>query len=329
MHRHSTGTQPLARQRLGDLPESPVLGNEIPRFPKLSVPILGLFEVTPVSYARQIQHPIPRHITSHPLACIFRRVASLQRALGLAAQSHLSNGTMGEDRDTGRRKMPTPAGCIVSAADTPFVVISVACFAAFIAYGACSGALGAAVPGLSRALGRSEARVGLAFTVRGGGFLAATFGSAAVMGVQHKLPFSTEVLTCLGAVLMGVATLCMALTESYSLVLALSVIQGVGFGMIDTLSNCLLPELWRGRIGPWMQGLHMCYGVGAMVGPGLVGYVGYESTYLIVGTCAFLPLLGLLGYRLGLRLLYGREAADAISAGGGGGGGGGGGSGGC
>ncbi|KAJ1411990.1 major facilitator superfamily domain-containing protein, partial [Ochromonadaceae sp. CCMP2298] len=217
---------------------------------------------------------------------------------------------MGEDK--GRRK-PTP-GCIVTSADTPLVAISVACFAAFIVYGACGAALGAAMPGLSRALGHSEARVGLAFSVRGSGFLAATLGSAAIMGVQRK-PLSAEVLTTLGAVLMGAATFCMAMTDSYSLVMALSVFQGMGFGMIDTLSNCLLPELWRTRIGPWMQGLHMCYGIGAMIGPGLVGYVGYQSTYIIIGCAAFLPLMGLQGYRLALRMLYGADKANAIVAG--------------
>jgi hypothetical protein len=43
-------------------------------------------------------------------------------------------------------------------------------------------------------------------------------------------------------------------TTSFGLILALFFFQGIGFGGIDMMANCALPEFWELRAQPWMQG---------------------------------------------------------------------------
>ena len=211
-----------------------------------------------------------------------------------------------------RKVKPVAVGCVISAADIPIVIISFTCFAAFIIYGASNAALGASVPALARHLHKPESRIGFIFITRGSGFLAGTLGSAALM-TYPTLPLSKEVITCLASVLMGISTYFMSCTDNYNLVLGLSIFQGLGFGGIDCISNCLFPELWGTRIQPWMQALHLCFGIGAMIGPSLVGYMGYVDTYRVLGICAFIPLAALQGYRFfssataGMKALTGSE----------------------
>jgi fucose permease len=198
--------------------------------------------------------------------------------------------------DSNRKLQPVAAGCVVRASDMPIVIISFTCFAAFIIYGGSNASLGASVPALSRALGKSESSIGFIFIFRGAGFLTGTLGSAALM-TRPSLPLSKEFITCLASVVMGISTFLMSCTGSYHLVLGLSVFQGLGFGGIDCISNCLLPELWGSRIQPWMQALHLCFGIGAMIGPSLVGYFGYVTTYRVLGISAFAPLVALEIYK--------------------------------
>jgi fucose permease len=196
-----------------------------------------------------------------------------------------------------RNAQPVAAGCVVTYADIPNVVISFTCFAAFILYGASNAALGASVPALSRALDKSESKIGFIFMFRGAGFLTGTLGSAALLSFS-SLPLSKEVITCLSSVLMGVSTFLMSCTNNYQLVLAFSIFQGLGFGGIDCLSNCIFPDLWGVRIQPWMQALHLCFGIGAMIGPIFVGSLGYTAAYRILGVGALFPLAALQGYRI-------------------------------
>jgi fucose permease len=195
-----------------------------------------------------------------------------------------------------RKVQPVAAGCVVTFDDVPIVVISFTCFAAFIIYGASNAALGAAVPALSRALSQPESRIGFIFIFRGAGFLTGTLGSAALMG-KPNLPLSKEVITCWASILIGITTFFISCTSNYHLVLGLAVFQGLGFGGVDCISNCLFPELWGNRIQPWMQALHLCFGIGAMIGPAMVGATGYVTTYRVLGVSGFVPLVALQLYR--------------------------------
>jgi len=97
---------------------------------------------------------------------------------------------------------------------------------------------------------------------------------------------------------MGIATAIIGYNQNYSLLLFLTVLQGVGYGVVDTFGNCLLPELWGIRVQPWMQFLHLCFGIGAIIGPSMIGYFGFKSSYLYIGIMSIIPLFFLLSSRL-------------------------------
>lgn len=185
------------------------------------------------------------------------------------------------------------AGCVVHTSDAPNIIATIACFSSFIVYGACQGSLGAALPALSKAYGKSESDFGFAFTTRGIGYLVGTVGSAALLEVKG-MPWwlSKEVLVCLSVMLTGLATGLIAGVGDYQAVLFLFWMQGVGFGGVDTMANCVLPELWGVRVQPWMQALHSFFGVGAVLGPALVGGLGYYTTFIILSILSGVPLLG-------------------------------------
>ena len=60
--------------------------------------------------------------------------------------------------------------------------------------------------------------------------------------------------------------------------------------------NCALPELWGKRVQPWMQTLHAFFGIGAIVGPASVGFLGYQATFTIIAIGSFFPIASLLLY---------------------------------
>ena len=193
---------------------------------------------------------------------------------------------------------PKGAGCELRRGDTPKIVGSLACFASFLVYGACQGALGAALPSLSAAFGQSEGTFGTVYTLRGLGYLVGTLGSAALLDLKSvKRIVSTEVLVCMSVVSTGLATglvVAAAGPGNYSAVLFLFFFQGLGFGGVDTLANCVLPDIWEQRVQPWMQAMHSFFGVGAVVGPALVGGFGFRVAFVVLALCSVVPLTGLL-----------------------------------
>ena len=213
-----------------------------------------------------------------------------------------TRGERGEGREGFKEEMsldpPKGAGCELRSGDTAKIVGSVACFASFLVYGACQGALGAALPSLSAAFGLSEGNFGIVYSLRGLGYLVGTLGSAALLEFKSvKFVVSTEVLVCVSVVSTGLATglvVAAAGPGDYSAVLFLFFFQGLGFGGIDTLANCVLPEIWGQRVQPWMQAMHSFFGVGAVVGPALVGGFGFRVAFVVLALSSGVPLAGLL-----------------------------------
>ena len=60
------------------------------------------------------------------------------------------------------------------------------------------------------------------------------------------------------------------------------------------MANCVLPELWGVRVQPWMQALHSCFGIGAIIGPSLVGSFEWYNTFIIIAIASFVPTLGMI-----------------------------------
>eukprot|EP01031_Cornospumella_fuschlensis_P029922 gene29922-36136_t len=187
-------------------------------------------------------------------------------------------------------------GCALTWDDEPAVVASFACFAAYIVYGASASSLGAALPSLAEHFDRSKAGFGLAFTIRGIGYFMGTLASAWILSLK-RIP-TKEMMTCIALLFTGVTQGIISSTDNFSLAMVCFFIQGVGFGGIDTMANCVLPEVWGRRVQPWMQALHSFFGIGAILGPAFVGAINYHTAFVIIMVASFAPLIGLVSYKL-------------------------------
>ena len=83
------------------------------------------------------------------------------------------------------------------------------------------------------------------------------------------------------------------------LLLGVLACQGFANGLVNTGANTLLVWTHEKKVGPYMNGLHFCFGVGAFLAPMLVAQVigvtgGYRWAYWSLAVCATLVSLRLL-----------------------------------
>lgn len=179
--------------------------------------------------------------------------------------------------------------------DKSAVIASVALFCTFIVYGASAASLGAAMPSMNKQFHTTNSAMGLSFTMRGIGYLIGTLTSAwytESKTITYKL--SKELLVCLATIGTGLTLAVTQGIQSYAGCMILYFVQGIGFGFIDTLANCLMPELWTLRVGPWMQCLHSCFGIGAIIGPVLVASLNFNKAFIVICIISIVPVAFLL-----------------------------------
>ena len=110
-----------------------------------------------------------------------------------------------------------------------------------------------------------------------------------------------------GHVVMGIAQLCAAALVAlfpfvpwFWLLVAIAFLKGIALGVINTGANTLLTWMHGEKVGPFMNGLHFCFGFGSFVAPFLVAQVlGLENGYRL----AFWALAAFAGLA-GLRMLF-------------------------
>jgi FHS family Na+ dependent glucose MFS transporter 1 len=125
--------------------------------------------------------------------------------------------------------------------------------------------LGPTLPELARHLQTSTQSISLLFTVRSFGYLLGSLQSGVLYDRYRGHPI-------LAAATLGIAGL-MALVPFAGLlaiVIAIFLLIGVAEGVIDVGGNTLLVWAHRGNVGPYMNGLHFCFGVGAFIAPLIV-----------------------------------------------------------
>lgn len=187
--------------------------------------------------------------------------------------------------------------CVVTSEDEGAIATSLACALTFAVYGQIAASLGPALPSMSDSLDKTTSSLGVFFTVRGVGYFIGTISSALLLRYQDHLP-SKEMMTCIGMAISGGMCMIVASSTSIPLLTCIFFVQGVGFGIVDTMGNCVLPEVWGRRVQPWMQAVHSCFGIGAIVGPALVGALGYQVAFRIVALCSLVPVTLLTVYKL-------------------------------
>ena len=138
-------------------------------------------------------------------------------------------------------------------------------FAAFVVLGLVSAALGPTLPGLAEHTGTDLAEISVLFSAWALGYL---LGSLLAGWLYDRVP-SHPVLT----VVLVTMTAVMALVPVIPLLWLLVVVMlllGVAGGMLDVGGNTLLVWVHRDKVGPFMNGLHFCFGLGAFLSPVIV-----------------------------------------------------------
>ena len=167
-------------------------------------------------------------------------------------------------------------------------------YAAFITIGLVSAVLGPTLPALAANTGTIVGEIGFLFTARSLGYMIGSMFGARLFDRQpgHRLM----------AAMVVVISLLLALTpvvERIWLLTAVLFLTGFAENMVDVGANTLIVWIYRDRVGPFMNGLHFFFGVGAFLSPIVVAQVllhsdGITWAYWLLAL-VILPVAPLLG----------------------------------
>ncbi|MBN1937549.1 MAG: MFS transporter [Anaerolineae bacterium] len=135
-------------------------------------------------------------------------------------------------------------------------------YVAFIALGLVSASLGPTLLELAENTGSVLAQISYSFTARSLGYLIGSSQGGRVYDRLRGHPVQATML------LVMALTLCLApLATRLWLLIAIWLITGTAEGMLDVGTNTLLMWVHKDKVGPFMNGLHFFFGVGAFLAP--------------------------------------------------------------
>lgn len=154
-------------------------------------------------------------------------------------------------------------------------------YLAFISLGLPDSVFGVAWPAMRQTLDQPLAAAGLVTLLVTAGSAASSMASAAVLGRM-----GTGLVVMLSGLLTGLALLGLAWAPSPGWVLAFAVPLGLGAGSVDAGLNHFVAEHYSSRHMNW---LHGCWGLGATIGPLIMGAAlvgntqGWRPAYQLIG----------------------------------------------
>jgi len=139
---------------------------------------------------------------------------------------------------------------------------TLAYYLAFVVVGMTTASFGPGIPGFAAATGSTLAQVGALFVFHRIGYITGSLGGGKLVDT-----FRGNRVT--GAVLFVVAAGLAAVSLAGSLALLLGSIMIIGFaqGTAEVGANTGIVRLHGEAAGPYMNGLHLAFGVGAMISP--------------------------------------------------------------
>lgn len=135
-------------------------------------------------------------------------------------------------------------------------------YAAFVAFGLMVAALGPALPSLAAQTKVDLSRISILFTARSLGFM---LGALLGGRVFDRLPGHPVMAVVLVA--MALVAALVPFTPLLWLLVLLIFLLGLAVGSLEVGANALLVWIHRHNLDPWMNGLHLFFGVGALVSP--------------------------------------------------------------
>ncbi len=196
-------------------------------------------------------------------------------------------------------------------AEAQRVPATFAYYAAFIALGALGAVIGPTLPALAENTHTSLREISSVFALGSLGYLLGTFFGGRVYDRTPGHPVMVGTLL--------VMTVCVALIPLMPLLwllVAVLFIMGFAQGALDVGGNTLLLWIHRDKVGPYMNGLHFTFGVGAFLAPIIIAQAvrlsgGITWAYWTLALLALLPALWLTRYPSPQRRSETEEAGDA------------------
>lgn len=138
-------------------------------------------------------------------------------------------------------------------------------YAAFIALGLTTAILGPSLLGLAEQTGSALSQVGLLFTARSFGYMLGSFMGGRLL---DRLPAHRT----MGLAVLVIALLLGSIPFVPILVVLMAIVFVIGLmeAVIDVGANTLIVWVHREGVGPYMNGLHLFFAVGAFLSPLLV-----------------------------------------------------------
>jgi MFS transporter, FHS family, Na+ dependent glucose transporter 1 len=154
---------------------------------------------------------------------------------------------------------------VARASGAPGMSQTLTYYAAFVALGLTTASLGPTLLGLAQQTGSELAQISFLFTTRALGYLVGSFIGGRL---YDRLPGHRTMAAALLAI-----SLLLALVPTVPLLWLLTVVLlAVGFmeGVVDVGGNTLIVWVHRERVGPYMNGLHLFFALGAFLSPLIV-----------------------------------------------------------
>ena len=194
------------------------------------------------------------------------------------------------------------------------IILLIVIYLAFVSLGLPDGVLGLAWPGMRASLGQPLEALGLVTFV-----LATCSAVSGFMSGKVLSRFGTGPVTFVSALMTGLSLLGLSQVPNFPVMVALAFPLGLGAGSVDAGLNHFVAEHYSSKHMNW---LHACWGVGATLGPMIMGSAlasagGWSSGYLNIALCQ-LCLASVLLVTLGLWKSQGPAQHDPekIAAGG-------------
>lgn len=163
-------------------------------------------------------------------------------------------------------------------------------FLCFVCYGSFACSVGAALPEIADRLNTDETSLGILFTARGCGFVAGTLVYSFLSDL-HVFRHRKDILIAGSVFIGGLGANVMSISTSHNTLIISMFVLSTLFSGIDILSNIMLPNLWGLEVQPWLHALHACWSIGGIIGPLLIGWVGYRRTNMWMSVLSTVPLL--------------------------------------
>ncbi len=167
-------------------------------------------------------------------------------------------------------------------------------YLAFITLGLISASLGATLPGLTEQTGSSFSQISYLFTARSFGYLTGSFS-----GGRFYDRFIGNRVMAFALAVIGLSMFMVPRVDWLPALIVLNFIVGFSQGSVDVGGNSLILWVHGAAVGPFMNGLHFFWGVGAFLSPIIVAWAiaqtgGIALAYVGLAVLVIPPIVWLL-----------------------------------